>query len=198
MYELHVTKSQFFVFAGSMFSNFAIDIRKQMLILYCWINCETRTKCAKDLKLGVKVVGEYYKMLRTVSSRKLDDLRSTLRFGGIGRIVQIDESVFVKRKYNVGRIVPQKWFLGFYDNTTKKALAVFVPKRDRKTLIPLIRRYVRIGSVIRTDKWAAYNDLSKFGYSHETVNHKRNFVNPLTGAHTQAIESYWSRTFYLC
>ena len=43
--------------------------------------------------------------------------------------------------------------------------------------------------------WAAYNQVSIIpGVSgHETVYHSIQFVNPTSGAHTNAIEAYWSR-----
>ena len=45
----------------------------------------------------------------------------------------------------------------------------------------------------KSDEWAAYHDIGTIpGYTHLTVNHSQNFVNPASGAHTQAIEGHWS------
>ena len=42
-----------------------------------------------------------------------------------------------------------------------------------------------------SDLWRAYNTVSNRGYQHLTVNHSLNFVDPMTGAHTQNIECSW-------
>ena len=69
-----------------------------------------------------------------------------------------------------------------------------VPDRRAQTLIPIIERVVRHGSIIHSDQWAAYRQLSaNVNYTYATVNHSVNFVDPVTGVHTQAIESYWAK-----
>ena len=40
---------------------------------------------------------------------------------------------------------------------------------------------------------SAYTGLDRAGYTHMVVNHKKNFVDPTTGACTNAVEGYWSR-----
>ena len=45
---------------------------------------------------------------------------------------------------------------------------------------------------IVSDEWRAYRGLSEFGYSHKTVNHSKNFVDPEGRKHTQLIECLWS------
>lgn len=67
-------------------------------------------------------------------------------------------------------------------------------RRDRGTLLPLIEKYIRPGSVIISDQWGAYNSIKDLGvgYTHFTVNHSENFVDPVHGdIHTQGIERLW-------
>ncbi|KAI5152772.1 hypothetical protein ENBRE01_2992 [Enteropsectra breve] len=70
-----------------------------------------------------------------------------------------------------------------------------VPDRKVVTIGPIIYSYVEIGSTVWTDEHATYLAFFKDNpdFHHETVNHKKNFVNPYTGAHAQNIENLWSQ-----
>nr|VZI00158.1 unnamed protein product [Spirometra erinaceieuropaei] len=80
-----------------------------------------------------------------------------------------------------------------YDTRRRKALFEQINNRSWEALRPVIRKWVAAGSVIVTDEWKGYTRLPSEGYTHYTVNHRRGFVNPTTGWHTNAIEAYWSR-----
>lgn len=56
-----------------------------------------------------------------------------------------------------------------------------VPRRDSNTLLPIIRFHVQANSTIISDEWRAYGAFRQLGFRHMTVNHSRNFVNPVTG-----------------
>ena len=47
------------------------------------------------------------------------------------------------------------------------------------------------GSTIISDCWKSYDCLSQHDFEHLRVNHKYNFVDPETLAHTQNIENLW-------
>lgn len=117
--------------------------------------------------------------------------------GGTDHVVEMDETQVSRRKHNQGRVVPGTavWIFGGIDRDTKEIFVQKVPRRDAPTLIPIIQEKVAPGSQINTDSWRSYGKLDHLGkvspYAHETVNHSENYVDPITGAHTQNIERLW-------
>ena len=86
---------------------------------------------------------------------------------------------------------------GMVDTTTTQALGIMemVPRRDAATLLPIIQRHVRPGTIIWSNEWAAYRRVQQLPFvsTHATVNHSLEFVTPATGVHTQHLESYWNQ-----
>ncbi|KAI1883873.1 hypothetical protein AGOR_G00236520 [Albula goreensis] len=126
--------------------------------------------------------------------------RGAMRVGGRHHFVVLDESQFShKRKYNRGRFGNtwrriKKWVFGIMEvsRRRRKPILRLVRGRSRRHLLPIIRKYVRPGTAVLSDEWRAYHGvLAQHGYRHFTVCHKRNFINPTTGAHTQHLERAW-------
>lgn len=67
--------------------------------------------------------------------------------------------------------------------------------RDAATLLPIIQAHVAPGTVVHSDQWSSYSRVASLPNvsSHGVVNHTLHFVDPTTGVHTQAVESYWNR-----
>uniref|UniRef100_A0A158P4I5 ISXO2-like transposase domain-containing protein n=1 Tax=Tetranychus urticae TaxID=32264 RepID=A0A158P4I5_TETUR len=117
--------------------------------------------------------------------------------GGTGRIVEIDETMVFKRKYNRGRLSSEQkrqvWVFGGIDRESKETFAKIVEKRDEATLLEVIKRNILPGTTIYSDGWRSYNNLNQHNYYlHDSVNHSENFLNPSNkSVHTQTIERNW-------
>ena len=112
--------------------------------------------------------------------------------------MEIDETLCVKRNYDRGRTIANEvWLFGGVERDTNHVECFITPveRRNHQTLLPLIEEYIRPGSIIFSDMWAAYGGIPLLpnGYQHFIVNHSRNFVNPLDGTHTQNVESMWQK-----
>ena len=116
---------------------------------------------------------------------------SVEKIGVYGLTVEIDESKFGKTKYHKGCQIKGQWIFGAICRETKKFFVVPVDRRDSATLIPIITSKVFEGSTIISDCWKSYDCLSQHDFEHLKVNHKYNFVDPETLAHTQNIENLW-------
>ena len=111
--------------------------------------------------------------------------------GGIGVIVQIDESQICKRKYHRGRVLVNQsfWIVGGIDSNGN-LFQVLTELRNRIVLEEIITENCIRGSTLWTDKWPAYWNLSNLGYIHDSVNHSIEFKTA-DGVHTNRIEAIW-------
>ncbi|XP_023222282.1 uncharacterized protein LOC111623810 [Centruroides sculpturatus] len=120
---------------------------------------------------------------------------TSLKIGGPGKTVEIDDTVVSKQKCKKGRKVKEtKWVVGGICREDKNCFLCFVNDRSETTLNWVVSKFVQTGSTIYTDKWKGYNhidDLEGIQIKHETVKHAKNFVNPLNGVHTQSIKRLW-------
>ena len=74
-----------------------------------------------------------------------------------------------------------------------------VQRRNRGTLTQILQGVLLPGSQVHTEDWAAYRNLHLHVPNvtvHRTVVHQNNFVDPLTGIHTQESEAAWARLKY--
>jgi hypothetical protein len=109
----------------------------------------------------------------------------------------VDESRFAyKPKYHRGRASEEeRCVFDIADTSFRPAQGYmeYVSDRSSATLLPIIQRVCLPGTVIVSDGRAAYPAIQNMGFDFKSVNHKQNFVDPITGIHTQNVESYWNK-----
>ena len=115
------------------------------------------------------------------------------KIGGEGKVVEVDETKIGKRKFNRGRLTDGHWIFGMVERDSGKLRLEVCPdnKRDHQTLLSLINKHVEKNTTIMSNGWRGYSKLEEAGFKHFSVNHSKFFVDPVTGAHTQQIESSW-------
>ncbi|PIC44229.1 hypothetical protein B9Z55_004668 [Caenorhabditis nigoni] len=186
--------------SGSFFEGLKTSVQSIIYLAASWIENPQKTvrQTALDLQLSPDLVVDAYAWFRDMCQAwfERESANQRFRLGGPGTVVEIDETLLYKAKYNRGRMLnrPQIWVFGLLERGTNKVAMFEVPNRTAATLLPLIEAHVEPGTTVISDGWAAYGGIRNLqaGYNHLWVNHKTNFVDPLDRrVHTQGIESTW-------
>lgn len=178
---------------GSFFEKSNLSIGVWIKLIYFWSIRMPILLASRQLEISRFTCRQSYKYCRQIAISHFEDLKH-IKIGGLGKIVEIDESVISKRKYHRGRIVKPVWLFGGIERGQEgKFFFEIVPNRTEATLLEVIHRRIEKDSLIISDKWKSYHNLDQHGYLHEYINHSRHFVDPLNQlVHTQTIESRWS------
>lgn len=187
------------VMKGTWFSKIHISPEKALTLCFMFAADEPFSKAYKEIKYfgqgtSKSTVSSWYRYCRELVSHYMHTQQiEDGMLGGPDVVIEIDETKFGRRKNFVGRIRDGIWIFGIIERDSKRFRLIPCPgnKRDAATLFPIIQQNISPGTTINSDKWKAYARLNSSGFYHFTVNHSENFVDPVTGAHTQTIESSW-------
>ena len=175
---------------GSWCDGSHLSVEQVLKLTYLWVWKCSESFVMREVKIGGEhTIVDWFNFCREVAVEVMQ--KESVQIGGVGEVVEIDESKFGKRKFNKGRRVDGVWVFGGICRRTRDCFLVPVEDRTASTLIPLIKKWIKPGTKVISDCWKAYGTLKEEGYIHGTVNHSIEFVNSETGDHTQTIESTW-------
>ena len=176
---------------GSWFSGSHLLLDQVIELTYYWVYKLPLEFISRELKIGSEhTIVDWCNFAREVCIGILKT--DNEQIGGPGIEVEIDESKFGKRKYHRGKRVDGVRVFGWIERVSRRCFFEIVDERSADRLIPIIKRYVKPGSIILSDCWKAYSSLKDEGYLNLTVNHSVEFKNKETGACTNLIESTWN------
>ena len=66
---------------------------------------------------------------------------------------------------------------GGIEEDSRGSFLVCVEARSEAALLPIIKKWIHPGTLIISDGWKAYSNLSKHGYRHSVVNHSKEWKN---------------------
>jgi hypothetical protein len=176
----------------SFFAGTKLPCSKILFIGYLWLTKTPVTSATTISGHCSNTICNFYRFFLKLVSYSVEIEYAVI--GGEGIVVEIDESKLGKRKNHREHHVEGVWVVGGVERTPeRKTFIVSVENRSANTLIDIISRHLRLGSIIYTDMWAGYGRLSEnTEFQHMTVNHSLYLRDPLTGVHTNTIEGTWN------
>ncbi|KAE9298151.1 hypothetical protein PF008_g23569 [Phytophthora fragariae] len=167
----------------SFFARTSAPLSKLIKILFFWAHGAHVTEATQHVQLSRKTAGQWYQYARDICSAEM--LRCDMK----------TKSLKKKQKYNRGAKHPDYWVFGGVGRTTNKWFAkVVYDDRTKPNLSRSIKVHIKPGVVARKGTLHTlenYRALAGMRYSHQWVNHSKNFVDPTTGVHINKIEGVW-------
>ena len=105
---------------GSAFYKSKLSLYEILRILEGFVSDINAIKLSDNLSISRKCIGKWYHTFRCLIATYLES--NFKQLGGTDTIVEIDESVIGRKKYNVGRHRNQQWLFGCIERQTSRIL----------------------------------------------------------------------------
>uniref|UniRef100_A0A0L8H4U4 ISXO2-like transposase domain-containing protein n=1 Tax=Octopus bimaculoides TaxID=37653 RepID=A0A0L8H4U4_OCTBM len=130
---------------GTFLENSKLKCEQIIDILYYWAKEDLAKGISQECRLANVAVTDWRNFCRDICAEYY--VAQNIKLGGPNRTVEIDESAFVRRKYNVGHRVKTQWVFGALERDTRCVL-VAVEDRSADTLLEIIQEHILPGTTI--------------------------------------------------
>jgi len=180
------------ILTGTFFANSRLPVNEIMELGYYWLAGACHQFLMTVTGHSPNTITDYIKFYQELVYATFDDEDTMI--GGPGIKVQVDESKYGKVKYHKGYKVEGVWIIGGVEETYDRRMFLeHVETRDRATILDVLARHIRPGSILVTDCWRGYTGIAEhLQVSHITVNHSETFKDEVTGVCTNHIEGTWA------
>lgn len=198
-YKCKNTGKYFNVKVGTIFEDTKIPLQKWFLALYIFSSHKkgiSSHQLAKDISVTQKT--SWFILHRLRYAFDTPNFKKTLE-----NEIEVDETFMGGEEKNKhadkrvegtqGRSVKTKKPVFGIKQREGNVIAKVVEDTKASTLLPIIADNTKVGTIIYSDEWKAYNNVDKLKncVKHERVNHSAKlYVN--SKAHTNGLENFWS------
>ena len=144
-------------------------------LLHCWLKRFSLQDAEHTTGLSHTTIRRWYRRFGALIPKERAHLAGT---------VEVDEAFIGKQRHRNQQIV-----VGGIERGSGQVALKAIPDREQGTLDQFLLRHVHRPSLICTDAWAGYENITEFfGYGHQVVNHSMGHFGP-----TNLIENLWMR-----
>lgn len=176
----------------SFFESFGMHLKTILKVLIRYSCNQQRCSILSSIDISAPSLKKILLLLNTYMKNANSKEK---KLGGFGTHVQVDETMLnYKCKSHRGRSTSNKTdaitIVEVKNGVTTKVHAEIIIDKSINTIMPIILNKVITGTTIKTDEHKTYTALVRNGFSHHTVCHKYNFVDPITRVHIQNVENF--------
>ena len=196
-YRCNQCKHNFSCTVGTIFENTNLPLQKWFIAMYLVSSHKkgvSSHQIARDCEVTQKTAWFMLQKIRTLFAQ--DD-----RIALAGE-VEADEMYLGGREANKhegkrtegtqGRSTKTKTpIFGMVERGEGRAVVIKVVDTKAKTLMPIIKQFVKDNAHIFTDELVSYQGLSREGYAHGVIRHGQGQFSDGDGTTTNSIEGFW-------
>lgn len=171
--EVRYCRKKMSIRRNSFFQKSRMSMKKIIILINLWANNYPQNAILEEYDYSRSTVVEWFRFCRNVCCFDIEQ-KQFGKIGGVGKVVEIDETLIIKRKYD--QLLHEQWLFGGIERSTDgfHYFVEFVNNKEKETLEEIIQRKIMPGTRIVSDNCNAYSGLIGLGYDHEVILHKDN------------------------
>lgn len=176
--------------SGSYFEKSKLSIPDILLLTHLILLRVEQRVIMDELNITSHTVCDWYSFIREICVEEC--LKMNQPIGGPGKVVEIKECKFGRRKFNHGKRAEDDWVFGGVERGSRKCFFKVVDRCDKDTLLATIKTSLLPGTTVYSDCWKSYDCLADEGFRLLTANQSLRFKDFETEVSKNSEECTWS------